>query len=122
VFEQVLDETNTNGKVWADSAYFSREHERLLAEGGWRSRIHRKGRRNRPLTARSRQANRKRSKVRAAVEHVFAQHEAMGGKRVRTIGLPRARIKVGMMNLVYNLRRLAWLKANRRPVVGYAVN
>ena len=122
VFEQVLDETNTNGDVWADSAYCSREHERLLAEGGWRSHIHRKAHRNRPLSARSRQANRKRSKVRAAVEHVFAQHEAMGGKRVRTIGLARARIKVGMMNLVYNLRRLAWLKSNRRPIYRYAVN
>ena len=73
------------------------------------------------MTARSRQANRKRSKVRAAVEHVFAQHEAMGGKRVRTIGLSRARIKVGMMKLVYNLRRLAWLQANRRLIVRYAV-
>ena len=121
VFEQVLDETNTHGEVWADSAYFSAEHERRLAEGRWRSHIHRKGHRNRPLTARSGQANRKRSKVRAAVEHVFAQHETMGDKRVRTIGLSRARIKVGMMNLVYNLRPLAWLQANRRPIVRYAV-
>ena len=30
-----------------------------------------------------------------------------GGKRVRTVGLARARIKIGMMNLVHNLRRLA---------------
>ena len=60
--------------------------------------------------------------LRAAVEHVFAQHEAMGGKRIRSIGLARARIKVGMMNLVYNLRRLAWLKSNRRPIYQYAVN
>ena len=47
VFDQVLDETNTNGDVWADSAYCSREHERLLSEGGWRSHIHRKAHRNR---------------------------------------------------------------------------
>ena len=122
VFEQVLDETNTNGDVLADSAYHSRAHERLLSEGGWGSHIHRKAHRNRTLSARSRQANRTRSKVRAAVEHIFAQHEAMGGKRIRSIGLARARIKVGIMNLVYNLRRLAWLKSNRRPIYQYAGN
>ena len=120
VFDQVLDDTNTSGEVWADSAYHSGVRERSLAEGGWRSHIHRKGYRNRPLTRRSKEANRKRSKVRAAVEHVFAQHEAMGGKLVRTVGLARARIKVGMMNLVYNLRRLAWLKVKRCPVYQYS--
>jgi len=116
MFEQVLDEKNTSGDVWADSAYYSRAHEALLTEGGWRSHIHRKGHRNRPLPARSRGANRKRSKVRAAVEHVFARHEAMGGKLVRTVGLARARFKIGMMNFVHNLRRLAWLQENRQPV------
>jgi len=33
----------------------------------------------------------------------------MGGKLVRTIGLARARFKIGMMNLVYNMCRLGWL-------------
>lgn len=115
VFEQVLDRTNTSGEVWADSAYRSREHERLLKAGGWRSHIYRKAYRNRPLSERSREANRKRSKVRATVEHVFAHQQAMGGKWVRTVGLARARVKIGMMNLVYNIRRLAWLKANCCP-------
>ena len=120
MFASLLDETNTSGDVWADSAYRSREHERLLKADGWRSRIHRKAGRNRPLSARSREANRKRSRVRAAVEHVFAGHEAMGGKQVRTVGLARARIKIGMMNFVYNLRRLAWLRLHRPPVRRYA--
>ena len=53
--------------------------------------------------------------------HVFAHQEAMGGKRVRTVGLARARIKIGMMNLVYNLRRLAWLQVHRRPVCRYVM-
>ena len=29
----------------------------------------------------------------------------------------QARLKIGMMNLAYNLRRLACLKANREPVM-----
>jgi hypothetical protein len=41
--------------------------------------------------------------VRARVEHVFGhQQSAMGGKIVRTIGIARARFKIGMMNLGYN--------------------
>jgi len=34
----------------------------------------------------------------------------MGGKFVRTIGIARARVKIGMMNLAYNMRRLVWLE------------
>ena len=33
------------------------------------------------------------------------------------IGVVRARFKIGMMNLAYNLRRLAWLKASRRAAM-----
>ena len=33
----------------------------------------------------------------------------MGGHLVRTIGLARARVKIGMMNLVYNMKRLGQL-------------
>jgi len=48
--------------------------------------------------------------VRARVEHVFGHHAtAMGGKLVRTIGLVRARMKIGMQNLTYNMSRLAYL-------------
>jgi hypothetical protein len=39
----------------------------------------------------------------------------MGGKLVRTIGIARARTKIGMMNLVYNMRRLVWLARNGVP-------
>lgn len=34
------------------------------------------------------------------------------GQIMDASGLARARIKIGMMNLVYNLRWLAWLKAH----------
>ena len=33
------------------------------------------------------------------------------GLFVRTVGLARARVKIGMANLAYNMRRLAWLTA-----------
>jgi hypothetical protein len=34
----------------------------------------------------------------------------MGGKIVRTIGIARARLKIGMMNLGYNIRRLVQMQ------------
>ena len=106
VFEAILDERNTNGNVWADSAYRSAEREASLPGSNYRSHIHRKATRKRPLNSREKEANRKRSQIRARVEHVFAQQS---NRLVRTIGQARAEMKIGMMNIVYNMRRWAWL-------------
>ena len=54
-------------------------------------------------------ANGRKSKVRAAVEHVFAHEKGPMGLVVRTIGLVRARIKIGLANLVFNMKRMIWL-------------
>ena len=109
--EDVLDPGNTASGVWADSAYRSAETEAKLAERAMTSHIHRRGSRNKPLTPRQEAANRTRSKVRARVEHVFGnQHNSMGGKFVRTIGIVRATVKIGMQNLAYNMRRLVVLE------------
>jgi hypothetical protein len=37
------------------------------------------------------------------------------GLIVRTIGIARARIKIGMTNLAYNFQRLAWLEGRAAP-------
>ena len=114
--EDVLDPGNTASGVWADSAYRSAETEAKLAELGKRSHIHRRGSRGKPLTPRQEAANKARSKVRARVEHVFGnQHSGVmaglgGGKFVRTIGMARATMKIGMQNLAYNMRRLVVLE------------
>ncbi len=57
-FEGLLDPSNTSKAVWADSAYRSRDHERMLADKGYHSQVHRKGRRNKPLTEREQRSNR----------------------------------------------------------------
>ena len=109
--EDVLDPDNTASGVWADSAYRSKESEEMLAERAMKSHIHRRGSRGKPLTPRQEAANKTRSKVRARVEHVFGnQHNSMGGKFVRTIGIVRAAVKIGMQNLAYNMRRLVVLE------------
>ena len=56
-------------------------------------------------------ANTTRSKVRARVEHVVGdQKSAMGAEIGHTIGIVRARCKIGMTNLVYNMRRFIILE------------
>jgi len=53
--------------------------------------------------------------VRSAVEHVFAGQKHRMKLFVRTIGIARARVKIGMVNLAYNFNRLAWLDARAAP-------
>jgi len=111
VVDEILDPDNTASTVWADSAYRSAEIEAKLREKGLKSRIHRKAHRSKPLSAREQQGNKTRSKVRARVEHVFgAQTNDMGGTLVRSIGLVRAKARIGLKNLAYNMRRLPQLE------------
>ena len=89
----------------------SDEIEEKLAARGLKSRIHRRAYRNRKLSEAQRAANTTRSNVRARVEHVFGdQKNGMGTGIVRTIGIVRARCKIGMTNLVYNMRRFVCLE------------
>jgi len=111
VIEDMLDTDNTASDVWADSAYRSAHIEEMLADKGLTSRIHRKGRRNTPLSKREEQGNKTRSKIRVRVEHIFgSQSNDMGGTLVRSIGIVRAKARIGLKNLAYNMRRLVQLE------------
>jgi IS5 family transposase len=113
--KDLLDPANTASDVWADSAYRSRKNEELLQVRLLVSRIHRKKPGDRPMPTRTAKANVKKSKVRAHIEHVFAEQKARMGLFVRTIGLVRATTKIGLANLVYNMRRLLWLERQAAP-------
>jgi len=111
VVDAILDENNTAGSVWADSAYRSAEIEQKLVQRGLTSCIHRKAGRGRPLGKHEKRGNTTRSRVRVRVEHVFgAQHNDMGGTLVRCIGIARATARIGLKNLAYNMRRLTQLE------------
>jgi IS5 family transposase len=110
----VLDATNTASDVWADTAYRSAKNETMLKARGLVSRIHRKKPQGKPMPERTRRANAMKSKVRAVVEHVFAHEKGPMALVVRTIGLARAKVKIGLANLAYNMRRFVWLQL--RPI------
>jgi transposase, IS5 family len=114
--KDLLDPSNTASDVWADSAYRSRKNEELLEERGLVSRIHRKKPADKAMPARTARANARKSAVRANVEHIFAEQKARMGLFVRTIGLARATTKIGLANLVHNMRRLLWLERQAVPV------
>lgn len=103
-----------NKDIWADSAYLSYEREGKLKEDGYNSHICEKGVRDKPLSEEQKETNRKRSKVRARVEHVFgAMEHEMGGMAITTIGIARAKVQVGLKNLAYNLKRVEVLVRNK---------
>ena len=109
VFEEILAE-NTSKDVWADSAYRSAERLEKLGANRYREHIQRKGSRHRKLTQREQEGNRSRSKVRSRVEHVFGvQKQKAGSLVIRTIGIVRARVKIGLRNLAYNIDRMGML-------------
>ena len=109
-FDAVFDPDNTSSDLWADSAYRSKEREADLKERMIRSHIHHKGHRNRPLSKHKKQVNKRRASVRARVEHIFGHQEnSMGGTLVRTIGMARAKTKIGLKNLAYNMQRFVFL-------------
>lgn len=107
--EGLLDKTNTASAVWADTAYRSAANVAHLERNGFVSRIHRKKPKGQPMPERMRIANAMKSKVRSRVEHVFAAQKHQMGLFIRTIGIARARTRIGMANLVYNIKRLLFL-------------
>jgi transposase, IS5 family len=111
----VLNRNNTGSTVWADTAYRSKTNEEWLVKNGYVSDIHHKKPKGRPMSEATSRANGRPSRIRAFVEHVFAQQKSRMGLFVRTIGLARARTKIGMVNLAYNFTRFVWHQGRTAP-------
>jgi len=113
VLEGLLNESNSSKKVYADSAYSGAKISNFLKEQGLQNHINKKGYRNRPLTLKQQASNQTKSKTRCRVEHVFGvQSQRAGGLFLRCIGIVRAKTKIGLQNLSYNMSRYAMLKGN----------
>jgi len=107
--EGLLDKTNTAAGVWADTAYRSAANETFMERNGFISHIHRKKPKGRAMPEAIRRANAAKSKIRSRVEHVFAEQKDRMEVFIRTVGIARATTKIGMTNLVYNIKRLVFL-------------
>ena len=103
-FEDFINETDE--AVYADSAYVGKALPEHI-----RNEVCEKGYRNKPLTPVQKENNRRKSKIRCRIEHVFGfMTVAMHGLSVRSVGLRRAAFNIGLTNLVYNICRYSFLQ------------
>ena len=110
VFEELLDGNNTSRDVYADSAYRSMEREANLKKGRFRAHLQRKGCNGHPLTSWEKQGTRTRAKIRSRIEHVFGSMTQRARNLIlRTIGINRAEVKLGLRNIAYNMERFCFL-------------
>jgi hypothetical protein len=85
------------------------------AKRGFVSCIHRKKPKGRPLPGRLRIANARKSKIRSAVEHVFAHQKGWLGPVTTTIGLARAKVKIGLATASSGSRAAVCPAEAKRP-------
>ena len=112
-FEAVFDDKNTGSEMYVDSAYRGGTCDEIVEAKIWCDKRQYRAYRNKPLTGHQKRANKARSRVRAHVEHAFADLKNWGRRfQIRSIGLTRAAFAIGLGNLIYNMRRLMFLSKN----------
>jgi IS5 family transposase len=113
--DRLLDPHNTASAVWADSAYRSAANLALLARRGLVAHLQRAKPRGKPTPPHLVRGNASRARVRVAIEHVFAAQKCRLGLVIRSVGLARATARLGLANLVTNMRRLVWFATRAAP-------
>ncbi|MEJ7609799.1 MAG: IS5 family transposase [Ferruginibacter sp.] len=112
MIDVLLDEKEDGGQpLHADSAYRSEAIEQICNDKTIKSCIHEKGYRYKKLTEAQQQKNKKKSKIRARIEHIFGfMTNSMNRIFLRYRNFVRNAAAIGLMNLTYNLFRLVQLK------------
>jgi len=112
VIGELLDKKEDGGQpLYADSAYSSAAMEELYKTKGVISRVNQKGYKNKKLTQGQRKENRRKSKIRSRVEHVFGfMANSMNGLFLKYRSYKRNQAAIGLINLTYNLFRLVQMK------------
>ena len=99
-----------NEVLYADSAYSGKPIALALPEN-CKNQICEKEYRNSPLTSEQKMNNRRKSRIRCRIEHIFDfMTVAMHGITIRSIDITRSWINIGITNLVYNFCRYNYLK------------
>lgn len=100
--------------IYADSAYSSADNIKELLDREYVPEICEKGARYRKLTEEQRDNNRRKSRTRSRIEHIFGDMSIRAnGLFIKTIGIVRATTKIGLVNLSYNMRRFVTIRLNK---------
>lgn len=102
--------TNTASGIWADTVYRSKANQGFMGKEGFVSKVHRKKSHLKPMPRHIQRPNAGKPVIRSRVEHVFADQKSRTGLFVRTVGIIRATMRIGLLNIVYNMRRFLFLE------------
>jgi len=105
---QALDSLTEEGDppTWVDAGYAGEPCAKILRSKNITAHVCEKGSRNKPLTKRQKRSNRKKSRERSRVEHVFGfMTGSMGAMYRRSVGYVRNKAGIIFGNLVYNMAR-----------------
>ena len=105
----------TTGAAASDGArlregQLDKANEDFMEKQGFVSKIHRKKPHLKPMPRHIQRSNAGKSVIRSRVEHVFADQKSQTGLFVRTVGISRATMRIGLANIVYNMRRFLFLE------------
>jgi len=81
-----------------------------MEKHGFVSKAHRKKPHLKPMPRHIQKSNAGKSVIRSRFEHVFADQKSQTGLFVTTVGITRATMRIGLANIVYNMRCLLLLE------------
>ena len=85
-----------------------------MEKHGFVSKVHRKKPHLKPMPRHIQESNAGKSVIRSRVEHVFADQKSQTGLFIRTVGITRATMRIGLANIVYNITPLPLHGADHR--------
>jgi len=110
VLGTLLDQDEGGVEIYGDKGYAGENAKNIVRKHKGKYRILKSGHRHKELTPQQKAVNRKRSRVRSRVEHIYgAMKMQLGGTAVRSIGEIRAAFSFGMTCLLYNMTRYDFL-------------
>lgn len=106
VLETLVGDDDSGEELYADKAYDSKANRKKLRKYNIKYRVHHRGQQS----AYHKRENKKKSVVRARVEHVFgALVMKLHGSFLRSIGEERAHTIIGLRTILYNMMRMEYL-------------
>jgi IS5 family transposase len=104
VYDELV--SGDESSVFADKAYSKKKRKQKMRKEGVYYGILDKGYRDHPLSGSQKKSNKKKSKVRNAVERVFAHLKNLYGyRRVRYVNKARNKLQFMFLCMIYNIRR-----------------
>lgn len=104
--KELVDENDRGEDLLADSAYIGKGVKRVMRKFGMKDKVIKRNTRGKKISKWQETINRKNSKLRVRVEHVFGfMEECLHGMYSRVVGFARNAAYNTLTNRVYNLCR-----------------